>query len=90
MKNDPSIFIEYITESIATVEEYTRDVKRENFLANQQLQDAVIRRLEIIGEAVRNIPDELRACLESSYSAAIVLRQLADLAANHSPLVTPT
>ncbi len=36
-------------------------LKDENdFFSNTQLQDAVIRRLEIIGEAVKNIPQEFR------------------------------
>lgn len=32
----------------------------ESFSDDQQLQDAVVRRIEIIGEAVKNLPSEIR------------------------------
>ena len=35
--------------------------RRKIFLSSIELQDRVIRRLEIIGEAVKNLPDVLRA-----------------------------
>lgn len=56
MKKDPLIFIEHIIESIELLEKYLGRVKKERFLKSAQLQDAVIRRIEIIGEAVKNIP----------------------------------
>jgi len=59
MKKDPKIFIEHILESIARIEEYTKETKKE-FLNSKQTQDAVIRRIEIIGEAAKNIPNETK------------------------------
>jgi uncharacterized protein with HEPN domain len=35
-------------------------VSKKDFLKSQQLQDSVIRRIEIIGEAVKNLPVDLR------------------------------
>ena len=60
MKKDVNVFIEHILESIKKIEEFTNGISRENFLKSAQLQDAVVRRLEIIGEAVKNIPAEFR------------------------------
>jgi len=60
MKKDPRIFIEHILECIERIEEYTRGVTKEEFLSSGQLQDAVIRRIEVIGEAVKNIPDDVK------------------------------
>ena len=60
MKKDPKIFIEHILESIAKIEEYTRKTTKKEFLNSEQIQDAVIRRIEIIGEAVKYIPDEVK------------------------------
>ena len=61
MKRDVRVYIEDILESIAKIEEYTKSLKGENdFYKNTQIQDAVLRRLEIIGEAVKNIPQELK------------------------------
>jgi uncharacterized protein with HEPN domain len=61
MKKDPSVLIEHILECIELIEKYVESKTRDEFLKDFQLQDAVIRRLEIIGEAIKNIPDELRA-----------------------------
>jgi len=60
MKKDPQIFIEHILESIARIEEYTKEITKNQFLKSGQIQDAVIRRIEIIGEAAKNIPDETK------------------------------
>lgn len=51
-----SVYIEDILQSIEKIEEYLSDVTEEDFMKDSQTQDAVIRRLEIIGEAVKNIP----------------------------------
>jgi len=60
MKKDPKIFIEHILESIARIEEYTKAKTKKEFLKSRQTQDAVIRRIEVIGEAVKNIPEETK------------------------------
>lgn len=60
MKKDIGIFLKHILESIERIEEFTKGVSKEKFLDSVQLQDAVIRRLEIIGEAVKNIPQDFR------------------------------
>src|SRR3989338_6179663 len=58
---DPKVFIEHILESIQFIREYTKGTTKKDFLASTQKQDAVIRRIEIIGEAVKNIPKEFRS-----------------------------
>jgi uncharacterized protein with HEPN domain len=60
MRKDPRIFIEHILECIKLIEGYLNGKTKDDFLKSTQLQDAVIRRIEIIGEAVRNIPSDLR------------------------------
>jgi len=60
MKKDVTLFLEDILESIKKIEEYAKDAGKEEFLRNSQIQDAVVRRLEIIGEAVKNIPQEFK------------------------------
>jgi len=61
MKRDIRVYLEDILNSIARIEAYTTDMTLEQFEGNGQVQDAVIRRLEIIGEAVKQIPDDIRA-----------------------------
>ncbi len=57
MEKDPKIFLEHILESIDIVDSYISELTFEKFLdSDNQLKDAVVRRLEIIGEATRNLP----------------------------------
>lgn len=47
-------------ESIERIESYTKDLTEEQFSRNTKTQDAVLRRLAIIGEAVKQLPKDLR------------------------------
>jgi uncharacterized protein with HEPN domain len=58
MQRDYKVYIEDIIKAIENIEEYTRGISFEKFLQSRMLQDAVIRNFEIIGEAVKNIPQE--------------------------------
>ena len=60
MKKDPAIFIDHILECIGLIEDYVKGKAESDFLSSVQLQDAAIRRIEIIGEAVKNIPEETK------------------------------
>ena len=60
MKKDVRVYIDDVLECIDKIEEYTKKVGEEDFYKNTQIQDAVIRRLEIVGEAVKNIPVDFR------------------------------
>jgi len=60
MKRELRVYIEDILECAGKIEEYTKPVSEEDFYKNTQIQDAVLRRLEIIGEAVKHIPQEFR------------------------------
>lgn len=59
MKKDPKIFLEHILESIEEIEKYSRKLTKEEFKKTTIVQDAIIRRIEMIGEAVKNLPPEL-------------------------------
>ncbi len=60
MKRDYKLFIDDIRKSIRQIENYMGNVSEEQFKRDMKLQDAVIRRLEIIGEATKNIPRALK------------------------------
>jgi uncharacterized protein with HEPN domain len=60
VSKDIGVFITHMLESISLIENYTADIGKERFLKSSQIQDAVIRRLEIIGEAARNMPDDFK------------------------------
>lgn len=59
-KRDTTLFIQDILENINDAEEFSKDLTKENLLDNKLKQNAIIRCLEIIGEAVKNIPNSFR------------------------------
>ncbi len=56
MKKDVSVFLEHILVCIDNIEEFLDNVPKESFLKNKEKQSAVIRQIEVIGEAAKNIP----------------------------------
>ena len=61
MYRKAKLLIEDILEAIERIEEYTNNMDFKDFLNDRKTQDAVIRNLEVIGEAAKNIPEELKA-----------------------------
>jgi uncharacterized protein with HEPN domain len=59
-RRDPHLLLEDIRSALARVERYTTGMQREQFLVDEKTIDAVVRNLEIIGEAVRWLPDEFK------------------------------
>lgn len=60
MKKEPSVFIEHILQNIKDIENFSKDLKEEDFLKDKLKQNAIIRSLEVIGEAIKNIPESFR------------------------------
>ena len=60
MQRDPA-YLRDIEESARLAVSYMEGVSLESFAADTQLQDAVVRRIEIIGEAARRVSEETRA-----------------------------
>jgi uncharacterized protein with HEPN domain len=55
MKKNPKILIGHILDSIQDIEKYANHTTKEKFVGMKMMQDAIIRRIEIIGEAVKNL-----------------------------------
>ena len=60
MKRDDTVYLHPILDGIGSIEEYTKGMSENEFLSNSMAHDAVVRQIEIIGEAARNISDEFR------------------------------
>lgn len=60
MTKDPTFFLEHILESISKIEKYLEGVTEEQFANSDEKQDLVTRRIEIIGEATKSIPEDYR------------------------------
>jgi uncharacterized protein with HEPN domain len=50
-------FIGHMLEAVERILQYTKGLSREEFFANSLVQDAVIRNIEIIGEAANNLTE---------------------------------
>ena len=60
MKRDARIFVEHVLECIDLIEGYVKDKTEDDFLKSVQLQDSIVRRIEVIGEAVKQMPREAK------------------------------
>ncbi len=60
MSRELDVYIEDILESIHKIRRYLNGMTKDQLQTNELVLDAVIRNLEIIGEAVKRIPNETR------------------------------
>ncbi len=59
MKSD-AVFLHHILDAINRIEQYLAGVSYDHFLQDALLQDGVVRQMEIIGEAARNVSKGLQ------------------------------
>lgn len=60
MRREPSVFLEDILSAAEKIERYTEGQSFEEFIDNELILDAVIKNILVIGEATKNIPEEIR------------------------------
>lgn len=60
MEKDDKVFLGHILESIDLIEGYVEGMDENDFVKSRPIQDAVVRRFEIIGEAANNLSEEIR------------------------------
>ena len=53
-------YLDDILESIGNIEEDTTGISLEEFSRDRRRRDAVIRNFQVIGEAIKNLPDDLK------------------------------
>lgn len=58
MSRTSKLYLQDIVECCENAEEYTSGMSFREFSDDKKTIDAVVRNLEIIGEAVKNIPDD--------------------------------
>ncbi len=61
MKKDPKVFIGHILDPISLIEQYSMKATQMKFKKNHAMQDAIIRRLEMIREAVKSLAPSFKA-----------------------------
>ena len=61
MPRDAGVYVQDILTAIGRIREFTRGLDHDAFLRDARTIDAVLHNLEVIGEAAKQIPEELRA-----------------------------
>ena len=61
MNKNYKIYVHHMLDAIQTIEGYTKDLSESRFVKSKLIQDGVIRNLEIIGEAAKQIPKVVRS-----------------------------
>lgn len=60
MKRDYKLFIRDVLDCINKIEEFVGNTNFDEFVKDDKTSSAVIRKLEIIGEATKNVPRDVR------------------------------
>lgn len=59
-KRNWKILFQDVLDSIDKIEQYTQSMEYEDFVSNSMVIDAVVRNIEIIGEASRRVPHDVQ------------------------------
>ena len=59
MNDKSNLYLDHILDSCSNIIEFTNDINFQTFINKRLIQSAVIRELEIIGEATKNLPDDI-------------------------------
>ncbi|MCX6138221.1 MAG: DUF86 domain-containing protein [Ignavibacteriales bacterium] len=61
MQRDDTVYLKHIRDAILKIASYTKEITAESFKKDTLIQDAVIRQIEIIGEAAKRLSENLRS-----------------------------
>ena len=77
MPRDHRLYLDDILAAIGRIQSYVEGMDYPRFAADQRTMDAVIRNLEIIGEAARSLPAEIKDAIpETDWRKIVGLRNL--------------
>jgi len=60
MKRESNLYLKDILKAINNIQEYSKNLDKNKLANNNLVLDAVLRNLEIIGEAISNVPEEIK------------------------------
>ena len=60
MPREYKAYLRDILEAVRKIERYSEDISFEEFVNDELIQDGIVRNLEIIGEAVKHIPEDAK------------------------------
>ncbi|MEK6878657.1 MAG: DUF86 domain-containing protein, partial [Nanoarchaeota archaeon] len=65
MKKDDDVFIGHILESIDSIEDFVKGITEKDLVSDRLRRSAIVREIEIIGEAAKNISNEFKTKQEN-------------------------
>ncbi|MBU4503019.1 MAG: DUF86 domain-containing protein [Nanoarchaeota archaeon] len=60
MKRNDDIYLKHVLEHVNKIEKALENLSKKEFESDSDAQDSTIRRIEVIGEAVKNISEKLK------------------------------
>lgn len=60
MKKEDSVYLKHILDAINDIDEFVKGMDKEGFLSNKAIRYAVVRSIEIIGEASKHLSKKFR------------------------------
>jgi len=60
MRRNYKLFIKDVLDSMKKIEDFIGDMSFEEFIKDEKTKSAVVREIEVIGEAVKNLPLAIR------------------------------
>lgn len=60
MNRDISLYLKDILQNMGDAEEFIQGFSYDQFVSDKKTLNAVLRSIEVIGEAAKNVPDEIR------------------------------
>ncbi len=60
MRREYQAYLNDILESLKRIQRYTGNMTYNDFIKDELVQDGVVRNLEIVGEAIKKIPDKIK------------------------------
>jgi uncharacterized protein with HEPN domain len=60
MPRDYKVYLEDVLQAIGKIRDYTTGMSRQAFMSDSKTLDAVVRNLEVIGEAAKKVPKEIQ------------------------------
>jgi uncharacterized protein with HEPN domain len=58
------MYIDDMVEAVGNVVEFSKEMERDEFFSDKRTRDATLRNLEVLGEAAKKIPDDIRATVQ--------------------------
>ncbi|MBI4824872.1 MAG: DUF86 domain-containing protein [Nitrospirae bacterium] len=60
MKKEDSVYLKHILDAVNDIDEFVKDMDKKSFLSNKAIKYAVVRSIEIIGEASKHLSKKFR------------------------------